>query len=140
MSIQRTCQACGRRLHGTTPGAITILVDGQPLDAAIVLCGTDAVNVRRVLDKLRGQGRVADQARHVHIDAPTQQLRPVPDAVTEQFRTLPRDAIAAFNRETHGTWPPQRAPVDAQVAVPLNREAANTVTKSFGRSWRRKPS
>lgn len=84
------------------PGACTIMFDGQPLDASVVLCGEHAHEIVRVLSEMRQRSIIAQQARSVAV---TQQITRVPDAVTEHYATLPAD---------------------------LNREAAHTVSKSFG--------
>ena len=123
MSIQRACRFCGRRLRGTMPGAMTIMLDGQPFDAAIALCSEHTIDVRRVLDAMARRSVVAQQAREVDV---TTRLRPVGDAMTEHFGSVPRDA-PAFRRESLGEWP-----VDAQVAVPLPHRRRTT----FG-GWRR---
>jgi hypothetical protein len=82
VSLLRACQFCGRRMRGVTPGAMTILLDGQPLDVAVVLCAEHGMEIRRVLDGLRTRSTVAQQAREVDV---TQRLMPVADAVTEHF-------------------------------------------------------
>ena len=112
MSLQRGCQFCGRRMRGVTPGALTILIDGQPLDAAIVLCSQDAIEVRRVLELLRQHSTVAQQARSVAV---TQQITRIPDAVTEHYATLPpgtflRPALEAVanNADDRRRWPRRR--------------------------------
>jgi hypothetical protein len=99
MSLQRGCQFCGRRLRGTTPGAMTILIDGQPLDASIVVCGEHALEIRRVLDALRQRSIVAQHARAMDV---TQLTTRVTAAPTEQF-------------------PAVTAPLSAQLPMPLQR-------------------
>lgn len=102
MSLQRGCQFCGRRLRGTMPGACTIMFDGQPLDASVVLCGEHAHEIVRVLSEMRQRSIIAQQARSVAV---TQQITRVPDAVTEHYATLPADLAERFDREAHGRWP-----------------------------------
>lgn len=99
MSLQRGCQFCGRRMRGVTPGAMTILVDGQPIDAAIVVCGEHALEIRRVLDALRQRSVVAQHARALDV---TQITTRVTAAPTEQFPTV-------------------TAALDAQLPMPLQR-------------------
>lgn len=132
VSIQRTCRHCGRRMHGTTPGAITIMLDGQPLEASIVLCSEGAIDVRRALDQIINRAHrraVADHARRLDLAARTPDqttiLRPPSDAMTEHFAT----AKAALDESMPRTWPPR-------VAVPLPERRRPTVLAS----WRRKPS
>lgn len=101
MSLQRGCQFCGRRLRGTMPGACTIMFDGQPLDASVVLCGEHAHEIVRVLSEMRQRSIIAQQARSVAV---TQQITRVPDAVTEHYATLPAELAERFDREAHGRW------------------------------------
>lgn len=120
---------------------MTIILDGQPLDAAVVVCTHDAIEIRRVLDMLRQRSVVAQQARSVQITA---QLTPVTDALTEHFERVPReiwqrpDTVIKehFDQETHGHWQP--APIDAQIPVPLSRPPEQRPTPLLG--WRRRKS
>lgn len=135
MSIQRACQHCGKRLHGTTPGAVTIMLDGQPLEASIVLCAEGAIDVRRALDQIISRAHrraVAQHAQRLNLAsrAPDQTtiLRPPADAMTEHFATA--KALldeSGFQRETHGAW--MRPALD---------DVAQQRRRSLG--WRRKPS
>jgi hypothetical protein len=103
MSLLRACQFCGRRMRGVTPGAMTILLDGQPLDVAVVLCSEHSMEIRRVLDALRQRSTVAQQARAVDV---TQRLTPVSDAETEHFARAKQ--LIDDDRRRHATlgqWP-----------------------------------
>jgi len=115
VSIQRTCRHCGRRFHGTTPGAMTIMLDGQPFEAAIVLCAEGAIDVRRALDELLSRAHrraVAQHAQRLNLTPRTPDqtaiLRAPSAAETEHFAAakalIDEDR---YRQETQGTWPPR---------------------------------
>ena len=131
--IQRFCRFCGYRLRGNAPGAMTILLDGQPLDASIVICPRHAIQVQQVLETLRQHSAVAQRAQALDV---TTQLRPVGDALTEHFAAVPREAWRrpprvladatiteiSINNEPSifpGVGPPVVVGRDAQAEVPL---------------------
>src|SRR5690349_24897998 len=128
VSLQRGCQFCGKRLRGVTPGAMTILLDGQPLDAAVVICTEHAIEVRRVLDMLRQRSIVAQHARAIDV---TQPIARVGSAPTERFPKVAVDP-AAFRQESLG----QVAPVDAQLPVPLQPRRPRRNLTSMRGVWR----
>lgn len=110
MSLQRGCQFCGRRMRGVTPGALTILLDGQPLDAAIVLCAEHGVEIRRVLDMLRQRSTIAQHARALDVTVVNQQAINAP---TELFPAIPNAVVVPLQHAP--------APVDARLPMPLQR-------------------
>jgi len=115
MSLLRACQFCGHRMRGIVPGAMTILMDGQPLDASVVLCAEHGMEVRRVLDMLRQRSTVAQHARSVDV---TQPLTPVVTAPTEMFPKIAIDE-RGYRRESLGEWRPDGPLDDGRGMIPV---------------------